>query len=149
MFFLKTLRSGSRMKLELGRGVRLPVFGQDKGHAPRLIRQQQFEYAYIFGAVCPMKDPAVGLVMPTIGMDCMQYHLENLSLLPLPVASSELSPTEQVWQVLRDRYLANRCFESYDHVVKSCCDAWDAFTSRKGAIRQLCSRDWVKTKDYF
>ena len=46
---------------------------------PRVIRQQQFEYAYIFGAVCPMKDRAVGLVMPTIGMGCMQYHLDEIA----------------------------------------------------------------------
>jgi transposase len=26
----------------------------------------------------------------------------NISLLPLPAASPELNPTEQVWQVLRD-----------------------------------------------
>lgn len=127
-----------------------------------------------------MKDRAVGLVMPTIGVDCMQYHLDeiakhigvgnhavvvfdraawhttkklrlpkNLSLLPLPAASPELNPTEQVWQVLRDRYLANRCFESYDHIVKSCCDAWNAFTADEGAIRKLCFRDWAKTKTYF
>ena len=98
-----------------------------QGTRPWVIRQQQFEYAYIFGAVCPMKDRAVGLVMPTICMGCMQYHLDeiakqiepgnhavivfdraawhttkklrlpkNLSLLPLPAASSGLNPTEQV-----------------------------------------------------
>jgi len=27
---------------------------------------------------------------------------------PLPSASPELNPTEQVWQALRDQYLANR-----------------------------------------
>jgi len=112
-----------------------------KGTRPRVIRQQQFEYAYIFGAVCPIKDKSVGLVLPEIGTFCMQKHLDaigeeiefvhhgivvvdcaswhttknlklpkNVSLLPLPPASPELNPTEQVWQVLRDRYLANRCF---------------------------------------
>jgi transposase len=30
------------------------------------------------------------------------------TLLPLPPASPELNPTEQVWQTLRDLYLANR-----------------------------------------
>ena len=69
---------------------------------------------------------------------------KNLSLLPLPTASPELNPTEQVWQVLRDRYLANRCFESYDHILESCCEAWNAFTSTAGAVRQLCSTEWAK-----
>jgi hypothetical protein len=31
---------------------------QAKGSRPRAIRQQQFEYAYIFGAACPAKDKA-------------------------------------------------------------------------------------------
>lgn len=143
-----------------------------KGTRPRVIRQQQFEYAYIFGAICPAKDRAVGLVMPTIGLDCMQKHLEeiskeiepgnhaviifdraawhttkklhlpnNISLLSLPSASPELNPTEQVWQVLRDRYLGNRCFDSYEHILGSCCNAWNLFTSISGAVTKLCSRD--------
>lgn len=151
-----------------------------KGSRPRVIRQQQFEYAYIFGAVCPMKDRAVGLVMPIIGTFCMQKHLEeiakqiepgnhgvivfdqaawhmtkklklpkNISLLPLPAASPELNPTEQVWQVLRDRYLGNRCFNSYEHILESCCDAWNIFTSTPGAIQKLCSRTWATIKGYF
>mgnify|MGYP003555888287 FL=1 len=133
------------------------------------------EHKILFIRDLPQLCEKCGLVMPSIGMDYMQYHLDeiakhiepgnhavivldraawhttkklrlpkNLSLLPLPAASPELNPTEQVWQVLRDRYLANRCFESYDHIVESCCDAWNAFTSGEGAIRQLCSRDWAK-----
>lgn len=151
-----------------------------RGTRPLVIRQQQFEYAYIFGAVCPKKDRAVGLVLPTIGMGCMQKHLEaiskeiepgnhavivldraawhttkklrlpnNLSLLPLPAASPELNPTEQVWQVLRDRYLANRCFDSYEHILDSCCDAWNSFTATVGAVHNLCSREWAEAKLYF
>lgn len=146
-----------------------------RGSRPRVIRQQQFEYAYIFGAVCPSKDKAVGLVLPTIGTFCMQKHLneiakhiepgnhgvvvfdqaawhttkklglpKNLSLLSLPPASPELNPTEQVWQVLRDRHLGNRCFDSYEQILDSCCIAWNAFTSEPGAVRQLCTREWTK-----
>ena len=145
-----------------------------KGSRPRVIRQQQFEYAYIFGAVCPSRDQAVGLVLPKIGTLCMQRHLDeiakfvepgnhavvifdqaawhttkkllvpsNLSLLALPAASPELNPTEQVWQVLRDRYLSNRCFDSYEHILDCCCNAWNSFTSEVGAIRQLCTRAWA------
>lgn len=119
-----------------------------RGSRPRVIRQQQFEYAYIFGAVCPKRGQAVGLILPTIGTFCMQKHLdeigkhvqpgnhgviifdqaawhttkklrlpENISLLSLPAASPKLNPTEQVWQVLRDRYLGNRCFDSYEHII--------------------------------
>lgn len=144
-----------------------------KGTRPRLARQQQFEYAYIFGAVCPGRDEAVGLVLPTANTEAMLVHLENISikippgrhavivldkaawhttkrlkqfsnisLLPLPPASPELNPTEQVWQVLRDEYLANRCYEDYDAIVFACCDAWNAFVDIPSRVRNLCSRSW-------
>ena len=45
-----------------------------KGTRPRVIRQQQFEYAYIFGAVCPRQDQAVGLVFPTVNIDGMKLY---------------------------------------------------------------------------
>jgi hypothetical protein len=142
-----------------------------------VIRQQQFEYAYIFGAICPEKDKGVGLILPSIGMNCMQRHLEeiskevepgnhaiivldqaawhttkklylpkNISLLPLPAASPELNPAEQVWQVLRDRYLGNRCFESYEEILDCCCNAWNAFISAVGTISRLCTREWAKIR---
>lgn len=70
----------------------------------------------------------------------------NISLLPLPPASPELNPTEQVWQVLRDRYLANRCFDSYEQILDCCCDAWNAFTLEKGNVSKLCTRNWAEIK---
>lgn len=50
-----------------------------KGSRPRLKRQQQYEYAYVFGAVCPQRDEAVGLVMPTVNSHAMKIHLELIS----------------------------------------------------------------------
>ena len=50
-----------------------------KGTRPRAIRQQQFEYAYIFGAVCPQRDVAVGLVLPTVNNEGMKVHLQPIS----------------------------------------------------------------------
>lgn len=145
-----------------------------KGTRPRLSRQQQFEYAYVFGAVCPARDDAVGLVMPAVNTEAMLVHLEhiamkipvgrhavivldkaawhttkrlkrfsNISLLPLPPASPELNPTEQVWQVLRDEYLANRHYNDYDAIVTACCDAWNAFVDIPGRVKNLCTRAWV------
>jgi transposase len=145
-----------------------------KGTRPRLTRQQQFEYAYLFGAVCPARDQAVGLVLPVVNTEAMLIHLEhisanipegrhavivvdraawhttkrlkkfkNLSLMPLPAASPELNPTEQVWQVLRSDSLANRCFDGYDSIVESCCDAWNRFVNVPGRARTLCSRSWA------
>ncbi|WP_349276506.1 IS630 family transposase (plasmid) [Polaromonas hydrogenivorans] len=145
-----------------------------KGTRPRVVRQQQSESAYIFGAVCAQRDTAVGLILPQANTEAMTLHLQaiseavpagrhavlvldragwhttaklpqfsNLSLLPLPAGSPELNPAEQVWQQLRDRHLANRCYDGYEQIVDACCDAWNAFTQIPGAIRSLCSRSWA------
>lgn len=145
-----------------------------KGTRPRLRRQQQFEYAYLFGAVCPKESKAVGLVLPVVNAEAMLAHLseiskhvlpgrhavllldqaawhttqkvkqfDNLTLLSLPVASPELNPVEQVWQQLRDNWLANRCFESYDAIVDACCSAWNWFVDLPHRVHQLCSRSWA------
>ena len=45
------------------------------GSRPGLIRQQQFEYAYMFGAVCPEQDKAIGLVLPntTVRLNILKH----------------------------------------------------------------------------
>jgi hypothetical protein len=40
-------------------------------------RQQQFECAYIFGAACPAKDKALGLVLPLANTDGMIEHYKR------------------------------------------------------------------------
>jgi hypothetical protein len=145
-----------------------------KGTRPRVVRQQQSESAYIFGAVCPAQDAGVGLVLPHADTQAMTHHLyavsqaipvgrhavlvldragwhttpklpqlANLSLLLLPAGSPELNAAEQVGQQLRDRHLANRCFDGYDQILEACCEAWNAFIQIPGAIRSLCSRSWA------
>lgn len=50
-----------------------------KGTRPRAIRQQQFEYAYIYGAVCPSRDLGVALVLPVANSEAMNLHMEEIS----------------------------------------------------------------------
>jgi len=146
-----------------------------KGTRPRIVRQQQFNYTYIFGAVCPERDESVGLILPYANTSTMQIHLEhismkiptgrhavlimdqagwhttkklksfeNITLIPLPAASPELNPTEQVWRQLREDNLANRCYKDEEDIVNACCEAWNEFDEKPGAVRSLCSRDWAK-----
>ena len=51
----------------------------EKGTRPRIVRQQQFESAYIFGAVCPIRDLGVGLIMPYSNTHAMLVHLKYIS----------------------------------------------------------------------
>ena len=50
-----------------------------KGTRPRAVRQQQFKYTYLFGAVCPATGNAVGLLLPYANTDTMKIHLEYIS----------------------------------------------------------------------
>jgi hypothetical protein len=40
---------------------------------------------------------------------------------------------------LRDRSLANRCYDHDEQIVDACCDAWNKFTHIPGAIRSVCA----------
>ena len=145
-----------------------------KGTRPRVVRQQQFNYTYIFGAICPSLDLGVGLIMPYANTDTMQIHLKhismkvpkgrhavivvdqagwhttkklvlpkNITLISLPPASPELNPMEQVWRQLRQEALANRCYKNEEEIVSVCCDAWNGFDEKEGAMKKLCSRSWI------
>ncbi|MBL4953131.1 transposase [Neobacillus sp. YIM B02564] len=48
-------------------------------------------------------------------------QLANITLLALPEGSAELNPGEQVWQQLRERSLANRCYDSYATTTSRSC----------------------------
>ena len=139
-----------------------------------MTRDQRYDCAYIFGAVCPARDTGIALVLPDANIPAMNLHLEyigrhvdqaahavllidgagwhkqggalvvpaNITLLPIPSYSPELNAQENVWQYLRQNHLAGRIFETYDDIVDACCQAWNAFTSVKGRITSIASRDW-------
>ena len=67
----------------------------------------------------------------------------NITLLPLPPRSPELNPVENVWQFLRDNWLSNRVFASYDDIVGHCCDAWKRLTDQPWRIMSIGLRDWA------
>ena len=60
-------------------GLVLSRIWAKKGTRPRVVRQQQFISGYLFGAVCPAKQKAAGLVMPNANTQGMQHHLEVIS----------------------------------------------------------------------
>ena len=50
-----------------------------KGTRPRALKQQQFTYTYIYGAVCPSTGQAVGLVLPYANTTCMSLHIDEIA----------------------------------------------------------------------
>lgn len=51
----------------------------EKGSRPRAVKQQQFEYAYLFGAVCPATGETEALIVPWVNKEVMFRHLEQIS----------------------------------------------------------------------
>src|SRR5260370_1685133 len=48
----------------------------------------------------------------------------NITIILLPPKCPELNPVENVWQFMRDNWLSNRIFKSYDHLVDHSCAPW-------------------------
>ena len=68
---------------------------------------------------------------------------DNITLLPLPPRSPELNPVENVWQFMRDNWLSNRVFQSYEDIVALCCDAWNNLVDRPWKIMSIGMRQWA------
>ena len=67
----------------------------------------------------------------------------NITLILLPAKCPELNPQENVWQFLRDNWLSNRIFKSYDDVVDHCCEAWNNLVDQPWRIMSIGLRNWA------
>jgi transposase len=67
----------------------------------------------------------------------------NITLVPLPPKCPELNPVENLWQFIRDNWLSNRIFRSYDDILDHCCHAWNRLTEQPWTIMSIGLRDWA------
>ena len=51
----------------------------ERGPRPRVVKQQQFEYAYLFCSVCPNKGMGEAMIVPWVNKDIMIEHLKQIS----------------------------------------------------------------------
>jgi hypothetical protein len=161
-------------EMRLGQKNSLVYQWAKKGTRPRQPKDQRYENAYVFGAVCPGRDTGVALIMPNADTEAMQMHLDaigravtpgahaliildkagwhttrklklpdNLTLVPLPPACPELNAAENIWQYLRQIYLANRVFESYAAILDAAQSAWRKLLTEVGRITSIASRQWA------
>jgi transposase len=144
-----------------------------RGTRPRAPRDRRYEWAYLFGAICPERGTGAALVMPSANAAAMDKHLHeislgvaagahavvvldgagyhsaaltvpaNITLLPLPPKSPELNPVENVWEYLRQNWLSLRVWADYEAIVDTCCDAWNALITRPERIASITRRDWA------
>src|SRR6266446_6098854 len=67
----------------------------------------------------------------------------NITIIALPPKCPELNPVENVWQFMRDNWLSNRIFKSYDDLVDHCCEAWNKLVDQPWRIMSIGLRQWA------
>ena len=67
----------------------------------------------------------------------------NMTLVPLPPRSPELNPVENIWQFMRENWLSNRVFTSNEHIIDTCCRAWNKLIEQPWTIMSIGMRDWA------
>jgi hypothetical protein len=67
----------------------------------------------------------------------------NLTLLPQPAKSPDTNPQENVWQYLRQTYLSNRVFDTYEAIIDALCEAWRKLTADPARITSIAARQWA------
>lgn len=84
-------------------------------------------------------------------MDQAGWHMtnalivpENISIIPLPAKCPELNPVENIWQFMRDNWLSNRVFESYDEIADHCCDASNKLIELPSRIMSIGNSQWAQ-----
>ena len=76
----------------------------------------------------------------------LSQHLvvpDNITIMPLPPKCPELNPVENLWQFMRDNWLANRVFQSYENIVDHCCNAWNELVDQPWQIMSIGLREWA------
>src|SRR5215203_719582 len=68
---------------------------------------------------------------------------KNLTLIFLPSRAPELNPVENVWQYLRQNWLSNRVFDTYEAILDAACEAWRKLLAQPQAITSIGLRDWA------
>jgi transposase len=68
----------------------------------------------------------------------------NITIVALPAKCPELNPQENVWQFLRENWLSNRVFTSYDNIIDHCCYAWNRLVEQPWKIISIGSRPWAQ-----
>ncbi len=68
---------------------------------------------------------------------------ENLALVFLPSYSPELNPAEQIWNVLRRDYFANKVFDSLDAATHQAEDGLGNMAANREALKKLTNWPWI------
>jgi DDE superfamily endonuclease len=76
------------------------------GSRPRAPRDSRYQWAYLFGAVCPQRAAGVALVMPYANSEAMNLHLHEIGRAVAPGAQTILVLDGAGWRAARQHHAA-------------------------------------------
>ena len=76
-----------------------------RGTRPRAVRDTRYEWAYIFGAVCPDRATVAGLILPFADTEAMNAHLAEIARAVAPGAHAVLVLDGAGWHGGKDLVL--------------------------------------------
>ena len=143
------------------------------GIRPHVDFQVIRQFTYVYAAVCPQTGQNFSLILPDADsammnlftselmahykgyrvimvVDQASWHksssikkYDNLRFIFLPPASPELNPAEHLWKHVREKYFANRAFDSLEGVEERLERAFHDVYLDTETIRSLVSFSWI------
>jgi transposase len=65
----------------------------------------------------------------------------NFTLIALPPKCPEPNPAENIWKLIRDNWLFNRIFTSYEDILDHCYRAWNKLIAHPWRIMSISLED--------
>jgi transposase len=129
------------------------------------------QYTYAYAAVSVRDGEMDSLILPHVNGQCMQIFIDevaarhpddrivmvldgagwhqgiqppiNMRLLKLPPYSPELNPVEHIWDEIREKYFANRVFESLDALEEQLINALRDMEYDHVRVSSITSWPWI------
>jgi hypothetical protein len=125
------------------------------GSRPRAPRDSRYEWAYLFGAVCPGRATGVGLVLPYANCEAMNLHLAEIGRAVAPGAHAVLVLDGAGWHTSPALAVPHNvtlvCLPPYAPELNPAENVWEYLRKNKLAIRvygtyeaivDACCRAW-------
>ena len=142
---------------------------------PEVSAQVVREYEYALAAVSPHDGSLDTLVLPAVNTEARsvfwaevsQRHANefivmvldgagwhrakrlqvpaNMRLIPLPPWSPQLNPVEHLWDEVREKWFANRVFDSLSAVEEQLMTALKTLEEDAPRVASLAGFEWIKT----
>ena len=108
-----------------------------KGTRPRQPKDQRYENAYLFGAVCPSRNTGIAVIMPHADTEAMQKHIDEIGRAVMPGAHALIILDKAGWHTTRKLKLPDNLTPV--PLPPACQDAWRRLLAETGRIASIAT----------